>query len=253
MKKTVIIGAGIMMLLVFACRKPDKVIETPPLPTSEATAAPAASPLNVVDPTIMPSSSDWHNDPPIRPHFENVEEYLRLVSALDLDDAECERILYHYFVDDGIDTKADAIKTLEIINSLPFPAANGLKLIGVELADYRDEFDILYGVKGTDGGFIGFDISLPSSDAEADRKDAEQKYSLIELPETRSPDLKYLARVWAAPTGDPDYPYIIRKFITNIRSHKVEIQTSLSEEEFLDMLANCEFITMDEYAKRANP
>ena len=253
MKKTVIIGASIMMLSVFACRKPDKVIETHPLPTAEATAAPAASPLNVVDPTIMPSSSDWHNDPPKRPIFNDIEKYTLLASAVELDDVECERILYHYFVDDGIDTKADAIKTLEIINSLPFPAANGLKLIGVELADYRDGFDILYGIEGDEEGFIDFDISLTSSDAEAQRKALEQSYPLVKLPETRSSELKYLARAGSNPSGVPGFQAPILKFITNIRSHKVTIQTSLSEEEFLDILANCEIITMDEYAKKANP
>ena len=237
MKKIIIIAASILLLSAFACRKPANVIESP-------TANPKAAPTEFLE----------HGAPPERPIFHSIEEYLLLASAVDLDDAECETFLQDNFLFSGIETKADVIKTLEIINSMPFPTADGLKLVTVELTDFINQFGVFYGIEGDDENrFLSFRMSLTSSNGEADRKELEQQYPLVELPETHSSELKYLARVGTAASGDPDYPFSILTYLTNIRSHEIQIKTSLSEEEFLDILANCEIITMDEYAKKANP
>lgn len=247
----------VLTALTLACRKPAEVIEAPFLPTNEPAASTA--PLqtdnpSTAEPTVMPTAAHAPNgDPPERPIFYSIEDYLLLASSVDLNDAECEKILYNNFGNDGIDTKADAIKTLEIINSMPFPVSEGLELISVELRYDYNTFYILYGIEGDENGFLSFHISLTGSDAQADSSEFEQKYSFVELPEMRNSELKYLARLLAEGTGDPDFPFIVRFFITNVRSHKIEIRTNLSEKDLVDILANCQFITMDEYAKKAAP
>ena len=254
MKRIILIGTAAALLSTLACRKPAEVVETPSLPTADLGAVSQTDNPITAEPTAVPTAIHTpYGAPPRHPIFYSAEEYLRLSAAIDLDDAECEEFLLNHFIDDGIFRKADAIKTLEIINSMPFPVADRLELISVELAYHHDSFDILYGIKGDEDGYLSFDIALSSSDAEADRKEAEQKHSLVELPETRSPELKYLARSWVGETGDPNYPYTIRNFTTSIRSHKIKMQTNLSEKEVVDILANCEIITMDEFAKKANP
>ena len=252
MKKIIIIGIAVTLLSTLACRRPVDVAESPSLPTAEPMeAAGSASPAktdipSAAEPTIMPTAAYVENGmPPMRPVFYSIEEYLLLASSVDLDDAECEKFYFDNFIGSGISTKAEAIKTLEIINALPLPAADGLELIYADLQYWNNTFSILYRVNGEIGRFIAFDIFLTSSDGEAVRKNAEQANSLVELPEMRSSELRFLVRV----TFDPAYP----RFVTNIRSHKIQVDTSLSEKELVDILANCEFTTMDEYAKKANP
>lgn len=252
MKIIVFILTSLILMFASACRKPAEVIESPSLSTSEPTetVAPTESSLHTAEVAIL----TWqHSDPPERPIFYSIEEYLLLASSVGLNDAECEKILYNNFGNGGIDTKADAIKTLEIINSMPFPVSEGLELISVELRYDYNTFYILYGIEGDENGFLSFHISLTGSDAQADRKEFEQKYSFVELPEMRNSELKYLARLGAEGTGDPDFPFIVRFLITNVRSHKIEIRTNLSEKGLVDILANCQFLTMDEYAKKAAP
>ena len=259
MKRIVLIGIAVTLISALACRKPAEVVETPSLPTNEpaVSEAPSSTATDIpitAEPTAVPTAIHTpYGAPPRHPIFYSAEEYLRLSAAIDLDDAECEEFLLNHFIDDGIFRKADAIKTLEIINSMPFPVADRLELISVELAYHHDSFDILYGIEGEEDGYLSFDIALTGSDAETDRKELEQKYSLVELPETRTPELKFLARLGEAATGDPNFPFIVRWLLTNIRSHTIEIQTNLSEKELVDILANCEFTTMDEYAKKAKP
>ena len=251
MKRIILIGIAVTLISAFACRKPVEVIETPSLPTNEpaVSEAPSSTATDIpitAEPTIMPTAAYVENGmPPMRPVFYSTEEYLLLASSVDLDDAECEKFLSDIFLGSGIRTKADAVKTMELINSMPFPAADGLELIYADLQYWNNTFSILYRVNGEIGRFVAFDIFLTSSDGEAERKDAEQANSLVELPEMRSSELKFLARV----PFDPAYP----RFVTNIRSHKMQLDTSLSEKELVDILANCEFITMDEYAKKAAP
>ncbi len=252
MKRIILIGTAALLLTALACRKSAEVMETPSLPTAEpaaVSAAPASTATDIpitAEPTATPTPIHTPNGaPPPRPVFHSIDEYILLAASVDIDDAECEEYFFKNLFGSGIRTKEDAIKTLELINSLPFPSADGLELKYVDLADFRDDFTVAYGIKGDENAFISFRMTLTGSDAEAERKAAEQADSLVELPEMCSPELKFLARV----TFDPAYP----RFVTNIRSHKVQIDTSLTEEEFMNVLANCEFITMDEYAKRAKP
>ena len=259
MKRIVLIGTAVTLLSALACRRSTEVIKSPSLPTNEpaVSAAPSSTATDIpitAEPTVMPTAAHPENGaPPMRPIFHSIEEYLLLASSVDRDDAECEKLYFDNFFGSGIRTKADAIKTLEIINSMPFPAADGLEIVSVELAYHHDSFDILYGIKGDEEDFVAFDISLTGSDAEAERKELAQNYSLVELPDTRSPELKYLARSGSRASAVPDSQATIRYFLTNIRSHTIEIQTNLSEKELVDILANCEFTTMDEYAKKAKP
>ena len=250
MKKIIIIGIAVTLLSTLACRKPIEVVESPSLTTDEP-ASVSEAPLptdtpSTAEPTIMPTAAYVENGmPPMRPVFYSTEEYLLLASSVDLDDAECEKFLSDNFLGSGISTKAEAVKTMELINSMPFPAADGLEFIYADLQYWNNTFSILYRVNGEIGRFVAFDIFLTSSDGEAVRKNAEQANSLVELPEMRSSELRFLVRV----TFDPAYP----RFVTNIRSHKMQLDTSLSEKELVDILANCEFTTMDEYAKKAAP
>lgn len=250
MKKIIIIGIAVTLLSTLACRKPIEVVESPSLTTDEP-ASVSEAPLptdtpSTAEPTIMPTAAYVENGmPPMRPVFYSIEEYLLLASSVDLDDAECEKFYFDNFIGSGISTKAEAIKTLEIINALPLPAADGFELTYADLQYWNNTFSILYRVNGETGRFIAFDISLTESDTEAEYRDAEQVDSLVELPAMRSSELRFLVRV----TFDPAYP----RFVTNIRSHKIQVDTNLSEKEAVDILANCQFTTMDGYAKKANP
>ena len=257
MKKIILIGIVVTLLSALACRKPAEVIETSSLPTNEPTAS--ATPLQTdnsgaANPTVMPMEDRFeYGIPHDRLVLYNVEKYLLLASSIELDDAECEEFLYKNFFASGIETKADAIKALEDINSLPFIPIDGFEFKYFEFDYSKNCFFVRFRDKADEARFFGFEVALTSSDSEAERRELAQYDSFVELPETRSSELKYLARSWVGETGDPNYPYTIRNFTTSIRSHKIKMQTNLSEKEVVDILANCEIITMDEYAKKANP
>ena len=240
MKRIILIGTAVTLLSAIACRKPADVVDTPSLPTA--------------NPTVAPTEDHFkYGIPHDRLVLYNVEEYLLLASSVDLDDAECEEFLSKNFFASGIETKADAIKALEDINSLPFIPIDGFEFKYFEFDYSKNCFFVRFRDKADEARFFGFEVALTSSDSEAERRELAQYDSFVELPETRSPELKYLARSWVGETGDPNYPYTIRNFTTSIRSHKIKMQTNLSEKEVVDILANCEFTTMDEYAKKAKP
>ncbi len=260
MKRIILIGTAALLLTALACRKSAEVMETPSLPTAEpaaVSAAPASTATDIpitAEPTATPTPIHTPNGaPPPRPVFHSIDEYILLAASVDIDDTECEEYFFKNLFGSGIRTKEDAFKTLELINSLPFPSADGLELEFVELADFRDDFYVAYGIKGDKNSYLSFRMILTGSDAEADREELAQNYPLVELPEMCSPELKFLVRGGARASVVPDSKDTILTFFTNIRSHKVTIQTNLSEEKFMNVLANCEFITMDEYAKKAAP
>ena len=171
-------------------------------------------------------------------------------SSIELDDAECEEFLYKNFFASGIKTKADAIKALEDINALPFIPVDGFEMKCFEFDYSKNLFSVGFLDKADEDRVFGFQVAMTGSDAEAERKEAEQAGGLIELTDTRSPELIYLS---GGALNYPEYPNV-SMFFTNIRSHKIRITTNnLSVKEAVDILANCEFTTMDEYAKKANP
>ena len=253
MKRIIIIGTAVTILFTLACRKPVEVVETSSLPTNEPTAS--ATPLQTdnsgaANPTVAPTENQFrYGEPHDRLILRSVEEYFLFASSIELDDAECEEFLYKNFFASGIKTKADAIKALEDINALPFIPVDGFEMKSFEFDYSKNLFSVGFLDKADEDRVFGFQVAMTGSDAEAERKEAEQAGGLIELPDTRSPELIYLS---GGALNYPEYPNV-SMFFTNIRSHKIRITTNnLSVKEAVDILANCEFTTMDEYAKKAN-
>ena len=240
MKRIIIIGIAVTLmstLATLACRKPADVVDTPSLPTA--------------NPTVAPTEDHFkYGIPHERLILRSVEEYLLFASSVELDDAECEEFLSKNFFASGIKTKADAIKALEDINALPFIPVDGFEMKSFEFDYSKKLFSVGFLDKADEDRVFGFQVAMTGSDAEAERKEAEQAGGLIELPDTRSPELIYLS---GGALNYPEFPNV-SMFFTNIRSHKIRITTNnLSVKEAVDILANCEFTTMDEYAKKANP
>lgn len=225
MKRIFLIGLITLLAFAFACGKP---------------AENAAEQANI----------SWNfSDPPEMVFFNSIEEYRKFAASLELSDTELRNFIdsSHYVVN-GIQTKEDVKNVLNVMDSMPVPTIDGFDFDSASLRFDIGTFYILYKNNAAQSSYIGFNMSIAKSKGDADLESDKKLGQLVDIHTPKDSEFNYLVRA-----DKNDIRNVNTYYFTNIRSHRIELITNLSGDDFLDALNNCQFTTMDEYAKKAAP
>ena len=216
MKKLFIIGLLAMLALAFACAKTE------------------------LDPNVFIDSRGQIPEANRGASFGNIEEYRRFASSLELEGDDFDRfILRGNYNAHGIKTKADVEEVLNAMNDMPLPLLEGFdfEYASVDL----DDGTLMIRCDTRDARRVFFKMAIETCDEEAARKADSKQGSLVELPGGAG----YIVRAARRGNNETD-----DRYSANIRSHKTELITNISEAELMSALENCEVITFAEYAER---
>ncbi len=188
--------------------------------------------------------------PPEQVVFNGIGEFRDFAVLTEKGGVEFSDLLRNKSYDmNGVSGRKDAERVLAAIDALPFPNIDGFVFDSSNLRFDDGSFHVHFKSGADDGRYIAFNIALESSDAEADKRtELRNGGKLADIPSLIGSELNYLIR-----SSRKDERGINDYCITNIRSHRIDITTNLSEDELLNILENCSFTTMREYAENAAP
>ena len=172
--------------------------------------------------------------------FGDIEEYRQFAASLELEGDDFERFIIHgSYSAMKIKTKGDVEAVLNAMNGMPMPLLEGFDF---EYAHVDiDDGTLMIRYDNRDARRVFFKMAIETCDEEAERKADNKQGSLVELPGGAG----YIVRAARRGNNETD-----DRYSANIRSHKTELITNISEVELMSALENCEFITFGEYAER---
>ena len=172
--------------------------------------------------------------------FGEIEKYRQFAASLELEGDDFERFIIHgSYNAHGIKTKADVEEVLNAMNGMPMPLLEGFTFEGASLD--LDDGTLMIRCDARDAKRVFFKMALETCDEEAERIADSKHGSLVELPGGAG----YIVRAARRGNNETD-----DRYSANIRSHKTELITNISEAELMSALENCEVITFAEYAER---
>ncbi len=239
MKRFVLIGMAIMLLVfVYSCRMHSgSMVDSTDSPVNTSQV-----PLDTADP--IDSSIQWNDDPPQKIIFCGLEAYHKFSESTELDESEFnEFIITNSYDMNGVETKQDVERVLEMIGSMPIPAIDGFVLEWLSVALDGDTVYFLYENKDTEKDRLGFEMTVFESSEDAENIANRLNYETLILPLGTDTEVSFLVRAIDNKDESGENSY----YFTNVRSHWVRLITTMSEEQLLNVLQSCRITTINKY------
>lgn len=164
--------------------------------------------------------------------------------STELDESEFnEFIITNSYDMNGVETKQDVERVLEMIGSMPIPVIDGFVLKWLSVSLDVDTVYILYEDKGTEKTYLGFDMTVSESNENAEDIANRLNYETVILPLGTASQVSFLVRANDNKDESGENSY----YFTNVRSHWVRLITTMSEEQLLNVLQSCRITTIDKY------